>query len=409
MSNLSKDAIRHIAFETTGQRDNYLWSEMRSGKLTASNFGKALKAILNPHPINIQKMRDDIYHPRDLSNVPAIKWGVQHEKQAIDEYVQKTRAIVMPTGVWLFPNGVMGASPDGLVYEGAHDRDPVGILEVKCPYSMRDFKVNCAAEWHSHLKYLDCENRLLPSHPYYHQVQGEMYAVGVRWCDFIIWTPHDMLVMRVGKDAHWGPHNLGKLEHFYTENLRRPEDKGMDWESADSDSDYDIHPFEEPTRDFNLILHPMTNSDRELRYYLIQTIQQHIARWIFEMHSESRSGLKWSDAVARYWDLSMDRFCEACVRTLFKQKWSKHAGAQTKMEVGDVIKEINDEEYVWASLMYDTDFARVVRTRVRSYEPTYGTKIPACTCHSIGQDTRLEARYHRYISMLFFIIILYHF
>ena len=95
----------------------------------------------NPHSTNIQDLRDELFAPKNLDQVPAIKWGVDHEPVAIDAYQNATGSIVKPTGVWMFHNNLMGASPDGLVFTDPHAASAVGILEVKCPYSMRDVKV----------------------------------------------------------------------------------------------------------------------------------------------------------------------------------------------------------------------------------------------------------------------------
>ena len=79
----------------------------------------------------------------------------------------------------MFRNNVMGASPDGLVFTDPHAACAVGILEVKCPYSLRDVKVEYPAQWHNYLNYIDCNNNLKKTHDYYHQIQGAMAAVGV--------------------------------------------------------------------------------------------------------------------------------------------------------------------------------------------------------------------------------------
>ena len=129
MGSLHKDTIRQVAFQTTGERNNHRWYEVRKGKLTASNFAKAISAIKNSHPTNIQRVRDEIYFPKDVSNIPAIKWGTDHEAGAIDAYVRELRVTVKPTGLWLFGNGFLGASPYGLVFERQWDRDPVGIVD----------------------------------------------------------------------------------------------------------------------------------------------------------------------------------------------------------------------------------------------------------------------------------------
>ena len=83
-----------------------------------------------------------------------------------------TGSIVKPTGVWMFRNNMMGASPDGLVFTDPHAACAVGILEVKCPYSMRDVKIECTSKWHHHLTYLDCKNMLKKTHAYNYHIQG---------------------------------------------------------------------------------------------------------------------------------------------------------------------------------------------------------------------------------------------
>ena len=350
------------------------------GKLTASNFGKAIASLYNPHPINVRRLRDDIYTPRDLSNIPAIRWGLEHEKPAIDAYVKKTKAIYKPTGFWFFPNGHMGASPDGLIFQKAHDRDPIGIIEVKCPYSMREVSINCYSEWHTYLKYLDCHNNLKTDSAYYHQIQGTMFAVDVTWCDFVIWTPHNMRIDRIRRDPAWGQRYLGKLEEFYNEHLRRTEDKSMDWETVQPDNDDDTQPFLEPTRDVNCILHPQDSSCEELRFCMVQTLQYHIARRIYETLSYSRSGVKWPEAVSKYWDDGVEQISETCLGPRFRHFWFKKAKAQSRKECADIFSQIIEEDCIWSSLLYDPDFVRIVRSRVRSYEPFYATRMPACTC-----------------------------
>ena len=64
------------------------------------------------------------------------------------------------SGIWLHESGVLGASPDGIVTKppvvAVHYQNslmttlmPPTIVEVKCPYSVRDMTVEYAVE---HLK-----------------------------------------------------------------------------------------------------------------------------------------------------------------------------------------------------------------------------------------------------------------
>ena len=160
MDTLSNESIRQIAFETTGQRYNPYWSEMRQGRLTASNFGKAIRAADTHHPTAVNALKDAIFNPRSLDHVKAVQWGCQNESKGVDLYGQRTGKIVKPTGLWMFANGMLCAAPDGVVFEKEHITVPIGILEVKCPYSIRDTPINGDADWNKNLPYLDENNNL---------------------------------------------------------------------------------------------------------------------------------------------------------------------------------------------------------------------------------------------------------
>ena len=134
---LTTEEIRDIAFRTTGQSHNSDWKSYRYGKLTSSKFGRAISVMRNPHPTNLQRLRDEIYVPKNLDHVPAIRWGLDHESVAIDAYQNKTGSIVKPTGVWMFRNNVMGASPDGLHRPSrrlccGHPRSQVPLFDARC-------------------------------------------------------------------------------------------------------------------------------------------------------------------------------------------------------------------------------------------------------------------------------------
>ena len=320
------------------------------------------------------------------------------ESQGIDEYVKKTHAIVRPTGIWLFPNGVMGASPDGLVYQHLHAADPIGIIEVKCPYSMRSVKLQSETQWHTYLNYLNCMNCLKQDHPYWHQIQGGMAAVDVQWCDFIIWTPNQILIKRINRDPDWASTYLLSLEMFYKGNLLRREDMQMDCPSvlnSPEEENYPPVPQEEPTRDLNTILHPVGGACQELRSFMIQALHFNIARIIYQLLSQSRSGMKWPEAVSKFWHVAVEKICETCLRSLFRNRWERFAKEHSRREVNDIVMAIlPEDDYIWSSLLYDAEFAQIIRSRVKSFEPSYATTNPPCTCrafpHNFGYYSCLQ-------------------
>ena len=235
-----------------------------------------------------------------------------------------TGRVMKPTGVWMFHNNIMGASPDGLVFADHHSASAVGILEVKCPYSLRDTEIGCESEWHHHIHYLDCKNELKKTHEYYHQIHGAIAAVVVQWCDFVIWTPRRVKLERIYIEYGWTMRYVPRLEDFYYHHLVRNEDtKSTVWESdaANASTDEDaLERYQHHPRDLTSILHPIGPAGQFLRHLVVQVLNVHLPRWLFMMQSNSRAGYKWPKAVDHFWNRALDKLYESWVRILFTQR-----------------------------------------------------------------------------------------
>ena len=256
MDTLNKADIQEIVTATLGQRSNPLWLTMRRGRLTASSFGRVLQLARSGNPLAIAKFRKDTFSPCDLSRVPAIKWGVEHEADAIAEYERETGFRVMPTGLWLFEDGYLGASPDGKVYNGD---TLVGILEVKCPWSIRNRCLESTADWLAHLPYLTRPKCLARNHQYYQQVQGQLAATGAPWCDFFIWTTNKTLRITIKPDHEWSQTSLPLLKNCYLNHILRAEDKNLIYHYVTSSSTQTDHPHHvdlDPETACDCVLHP---------------------------------------------------------------------------------------------------------------------------------------------------------
>ena len=214
-SPISAQEIVRIAVETVGQSDNPKWFKYRKNRITGSIFGKVIKAVDRPSPALVRELTDTIRgDQRDISFIDAIRWGKEHEKDALKEYERVTGSLVRPTGIWLFPNGLFGASPDGVVYERGLEKAS-GIVEVKCPYTLRDLHYIEMRNRKKLPQYLTDDFKLKQWHDHYHQVQGELYATKAPWCDFLVWTTKSLLVTRVFPSDKWADINLPKLKTFY--------------------------------------------------------------------------------------------------------------------------------------------------------------------------------------------------
>ena len=116
----------------------------------------------------------------------------------------------------MFPSGNIGSSPDGLVYDDRDAEQPTGILEVKCPWKLRNNKTISDEALKSNLDYLDEELKLVKAHHYYTTILGNMEAVQVKWCDFVVWTPARTIISRIELDEEWVQRNIPRIENYYT-------------------------------------------------------------------------------------------------------------------------------------------------------------------------------------------------
>src|SRR5690554_3488230 len=161
------------------------WMRQRAGKITASVVGKIVTGSGKDEVLR-DMVRESLGYPRAFTGNVATEWGHANEDQARTEYAMETGIAVRETGFHLHPeHDWLGASPDGLV--GQH-----GLLEVKCPYKLRD-----ADAVPDELLELD------DKHLYWHQMQCQMAVLDRAWCDFAVWIPGDMRVRRFERDPVW--------------------------------------------------------------------------------------------------------------------------------------------------------------------------------------------------------------
>ena len=205
---LSEEQQEQIQSLTIGQRCNPLWQLHRQGRLTASNFGAVLLSRSStPSSSLIQRLLGG----SRLDGVKTVNWGVVNEAEGVKAFEQAYQREVHQCGLFVSPSGILGASPDGLV-------EPSALLEVKCPYTQRN---NTIAEAVQCSSFCLCEDgsgsyTLKAAHPYWHQVQGQLYLTKRDICFFVVWTTKEAIIVLIRKDPAW-EENLVRLEKFYQE------------------------------------------------------------------------------------------------------------------------------------------------------------------------------------------------
>lgn len=183
-----------MTYHSDAQQRTEAWYEARKGLVTGSVAGAILGLDPNRscHDVMRQLVRDYCGAEREFEGNVATQYGTFNEPGAIFEYEMEMSAKVQPCG--FFQREWLGASPDGLVGD-------FGLIEVKCPYRMRDGGL---------------EHKKLSEQPhYYAQVQIELYVTQREWCDFVQWSPDVMTVERVKPDHEWLDKNLPQLYEFY--------------------------------------------------------------------------------------------------------------------------------------------------------------------------------------------------
>lgn len=175
------------------------WHAARVGKIT----GSRVAAVLGCSPFASRKkvmreMAEELLGNFSDFDNPAMEYGRENEAKAVKTYeflYGKPDQPIQETGFW--EKGDLGASPDRLVGED-------GLLEVKCPYGMRN-------EVSPHFKSIKDQKH------YWHQIQLQLYCTGRKWCDFYQWSEHGEQVERVEVDESWFNRNVDEFVVFIGE------------------------------------------------------------------------------------------------------------------------------------------------------------------------------------------------
>ena len=198
---------------TKQQRENDEWYLHRKGRITASSFHDVY--VLKPQT-DPKKLVSRLLRNKDLSHVPAVKWGIDHEDVAKQEYAASTKCLhqefqCYSAGFVINPHYPhLGSSPDAFVKCACCGE---GIVEIKCPFSDRKSNPNMLKN-----SFLN-ESGLIRSHRYFTQVQGQLRITRRDFCDFVVWTPVGLLVQRIYEEFNFTEKLIQKLTKFYVEQL----------------------------------------------------------------------------------------------------------------------------------------------------------------------------------------------
>ncbi|KAM7282672.1 uncharacterized protein ISCGN_002796 [Ixodes scapularis] len=178
------------------QAKSPLWKAARRTRLTASCFGQAVE-----RESWTLKGLNNLTSSKDLSRVRAVRHGIKYEPVAVQRYESCLRALghdvqTFPCGILVHPECPwLGASPDRVVWDPT-ETTPHGVVEVKCPYTLKDGGLNAASNFYM-TKDAAGVYRLNRDHKHYHQILGQMALSGLQWGDFVVYSHKFLIVERI--------------------------------------------------------------------------------------------------------------------------------------------------------------------------------------------------------------------
>ena len=208
ISQITEDTIKEIETNTRGQQKNKRWNQERQLRITSSNFGRICKATPQA---DLKKLARDIQRNHNIK-CKATDHGNTYEKTAIESYQEMSGQKITECGLVICKDyPFLASSPDGLVNDDK-------VVEVKCPYTARNSKINSSTINYLH----DTDNglQLNATHNYYYQIQGQMMCTDRKVCDFVVFTFEDIKVLTVERNDEFISSMTKQLNSFYKDHFK---------------------------------------------------------------------------------------------------------------------------------------------------------------------------------------------
>jgi len=218
---LSDIQIEYIFVNTQEQFGCSLWPMARVGRITASVIGDILCTHISDFPSMTYVNKICFPCTQSNSRAPALLYGRTNEQLALDDYQEKQTSLHL--GFKLQKSGIkiksdaqfIAASPDGLTY---CECCGVGIVEVKCPYSIRDCLsiAEFVGKKSCYFTFEKSDLKLNKNHRYYFQVQCQLAVfTEASFCDFVVWNKQDFAIQRIYPDKKVQDSLLLKAECYF--------------------------------------------------------------------------------------------------------------------------------------------------------------------------------------------------
>ena len=214
---LSQHEVEYAEKVTKKQAASSEWFSFRAGRITASKLYDMCKtSIVSPAKSLIKA----ICYPHSYRfTSKATSWGCKHEEIAKEKYKElmsgkHTKLSFSDSGLFIsIDEPYLAATPDSLVECQCCGK---GCVEIKCPYCIRETQIFEGIEKKKFcLLYQDDKTSLKKSHPYYYQIQSQLFCTKRSYCDFFVWTEKDFHHERIRFDARFFENCLEESKKFF--------------------------------------------------------------------------------------------------------------------------------------------------------------------------------------------------
>ena len=152
-------------------------------------------SVIKANDIHRSSLINSIMQYRTTNpDIPALKWGREHESVARNDYVAKVHRNFETALSGLVIDPTLPYLPDGI---SSCDCCGTRLLEIKCPYKYKDVSPVCNVALSDSKFFLQKDVKgtvaLSKKHNYYTQVQGQLLITHQKCCDFVCWTNAECL------------------------------------------------------------------------------------------------------------------------------------------------------------------------------------------------------------------------
>ena len=214
IKNITKREIDTIERRTRLQAKEEDWFHYRKGVITGTLTCRVSNAVKRGKKSDSVDAGISKHYYLPLY-YPAIIWGQDNEELGIAAFIKimkpkhydlkVTRAGIRLDDIHHF----IGASIDGLVECSCCEP---AVLEIKCPYSIRDGTV---ADDGRKLQYLTDDLKLKQNHYYYYQLQTYLGIYKCKMGYFCVYTPNDVLILNIDFDKRFWENLKNDLHRYY--------------------------------------------------------------------------------------------------------------------------------------------------------------------------------------------------